>query len=333
VNPNKDVLVFCEQRDGVLQKVSLELIGKGRELADFQEGRLVAVVFGDGIEGLAQIAINYGADEVIYINNPILADYMTEPYTKAACAVLAEKQPDIVLVGATSIGRDLAPRIAARIKTGLTADCTFLSIDEENGDFLMTRPAFGGNIMATIICPAHRPQMATVRPGVMIAREPEQKSGHIRQLNVDFDDADKNITILETVKVTKKVKDITEANVVISGGRGVGKAENFSMLHELADSLGGQVGASRAAVDASFAEKDRQVGQTGKTVRPDVYFACGISGAIQHVAGMEDASLIIAINKNSSAPIFDVSDLGIVGDIHRIIPKLTARIKKEMDEV
>ena len=330
MNTNKDVLVFCEQRDGILQKVALELIGKGRELADFQGGQVIAVLLGFNIEGLAQTLINHGADEVMYVDDIMLESYITEPYTKASCAVLAEKRPDIVLIGATSIGRDLAPRIAARIQTGLTADCTSLSIDGETGDFLMTRPAFGGNIMATIICPEHRPQMATVRSGVMIACEPKERQGAITRFDINFDEADRNVTILETVKLAKKTKDITEAKVVVSGGRGVGKADGFEMLRELADLFGGQIGASRAAVDAHFAEKDRQVGQTGKTVRPDVYFACGISGAIQHVAGMEDSELVIAINKNASAPIFDVADLGIVGDAYRILPKLIARVKKEI---
>ena len=328
---SKNILVICEQRDGNLQKISLELVGKGRELADNTGQKVIALLMGHQIEGLAQVLINHGADKVVYVDNEILKDYMTEPSTKATCAVIKELNPDIVLVGATSIGRDLAPRIAARIETGLTADCTSLTIDEETGDLLMTRPAFGGNIMATIICPEHRPQMATVRPGVMVACEEEQRSGEISKFHVDFNPNDANVEILETVMSTKKLKDITEANILISGGRGTGKPENFGILRELADQLGGEVSASRAVIDAGWLEKDRQVGQTGKTVRPDVYFACGISGAIQHVAGMEEAGLIFAINKNPEAPIFEVADVGIVGDMHRIIPKLTARLKKEMD--
>ncbi|MCL2397241.1 MAG: electron transfer flavoprotein subunit alpha/FixB family protein [Defluviitaleaceae bacterium] len=324
----KDILVFCEQRDGVLQKVSLELIGKGRELADNQGGGLVALLLGSGIAGLAQTLINHGADHVIYVDDAILADYMTEPYTKAAAAVIKDTNPDIVLIGATSIGRDLAPRIAARIETGLTADCTSLVIDEETGEFWMTRPAFGGNIMATIICPEHRPQMATVRPGVMVALDEKPRTGEINKFHVKFDVADANVEILQTVMATKKTKDITEAKVLVSGGRGVGKSENFAPLKELADLLGGQISASRASVDAGYAEKDRQVGQTGKTVRPDVYFACGISGAIQHVAGMEESELIIAINKNPEAPIFEVADVGIVGDMHKILPKLVAQLRR-----
>ncbi|MCL2216771.1 MAG: electron transfer flavoprotein subunit alpha/FixB family protein [Defluviitaleaceae bacterium] len=327
---SENVLVICEQRDGVLQKVSLELIGKGRELAEKTGQKVVALLMGDGIEKLARVLINHGADKVVYVEHEILKDYMTEPAAKAACAVIKDENPDIVLVGASSIGRDLAPRIAARIETGLTADCTSLTIDDETGEFLMTRPAFGGNIMATIICPQHRPQMATVRPGVMIACDEQPRDGEIKKFDVSFDPGDVTVEILETIKTTKKAKDITEAKILVSGGRGTGNKENFATLRELADVLGGEISASRAAVDLGYAEKDRQVGQTGKTVRPDVYFACGISGAIQHAAGMEESGLIFAINKNSSAPIFEIADVGIVGDMHKIIPKLTARLKKEM---
>ncbi|MDR2183172.1 MAG: electron transfer flavoprotein subunit alpha/FixB family protein [Clostridiales bacterium] len=327
---SENILVICEQRDGLLQKVSLELIGKGRELAGHLGQNVVALLMGHEIDNLARVLIDHGADKVVCVDDAILKDYMTEPFTKAACAVIKDENPDIVLVGATSIGRDLAPRIAARIKTGLTADCTALEIDNETKDLLMTRPAFGGNIMATIICPQHRPQMATVRPGVMLACTPEQRSGEISRFAVDFSPDDANVEILETVMQTKEARDITEANILISGGRGTGKPENFATLRQLADQLGGEVSASRAAVDSGWSEKDRQVGQTGKTVRPDVYFACGISGAIQHVAGMEESGLIFAINKNAEAPIFEVADVGIVGDMHKIIPKLVNRLKKEM---
>jgi len=325
---SKDVLVFCEQRDGILQKVSLELLGEGKKLAATLGQNLVALVLGHNIEGLCKTLVEHGADEVIYVDSEYLSDYITEPYTKALTSVLSSRAFEIVLIGATAIGRDLAPRAAARIKTGLTADCTSLDIDEETKNLLMTRPAFGGNIMATIICPDHRPQMASIRPGVMVAPEPNAAlKGEVHKFEVAFEPKDKNVTILETVKSTKKNKDITEAKILVSGGRGTGK-EGFATLQALASVLGAEVSASRASVDAGFAEKDRQVGQTGKTVRPAVYFACGISGAIQHVAGMEESELIIAINKNASAPIFDVADTGIVGDMHRIIPKLTARLEK-----
>jgi len=324
---SENVLVFCEQRDQVLQKVSLELIGKGRALADVLGQKVIAVILGHNTKILAEEVISYGADEAIYVDHPTLEEYMTEPYTKALTAVTRDTNPEIVLLGATSIGRDLAPRLAARIETGLTADCTSLEIDEETKHLLMTRPAFGGNIMATIICPDHRPQCATVRTGVMIALEKAERTGIVREFDANLVDEDKNITILETVKATKKTKDITEAKVLVSGGRGIGKAENIELLKEVADALGGEVSGSRAVIDAGFMEKYKQVGQTGKTVRPDLYFACGISGAIQHLAGMEDSELIIAINKDASAPIFEVADMGIVGDMHRILPKLVAEIQ------
>ena len=323
------VLVVCEQRDNILQKVSLELIGKGKELAE----KVFALIAGSNVENLSGQLINHGADEVIYVEDEILKDYMTEPYTKAVAAVLKNINPEIVLIGASSIGRDLAPRVAARIKTGLTADCTSLEIDEETGDLLMTRPAFGGNIMATIVCPKHRPQMATVRPGVMVMRNEEHRAGAVRKFDVDFSKLDMNVEILETIKITKKTKDITEAKVLVSGGRGVGKKENFSLLQELADLFNGLISASRAAVDMGIANKEMQVGQTGKTVRPDIYFACGISGAVQHVAGMEESGLTIAINRNAEAPIFDVADVGIVGDYQGVLPKLIQRIKQERNLV
>ncbi|MDR2167082.1 MAG: electron transfer flavoprotein subunit alpha/FixB family protein [Clostridiales bacterium] len=314
------ILIICEQRDGILHKVSLELIGKARELAT--DNRVVALLLGHKIEGLARTLVDHGADKVIFADDEILAQYMTEPYAKAACAAIRQENPEIVLIGATYIGRDLGPRIAARIKTGLTADCTFLEIDAETGELLMTRPAFGGNLMATIVCPNHRPQMATVRPGVMLAAEPAARNGEVARLDISFEAADANIEILETTKISKEAVDITKANVLISGGRGMGG--DFSDLRRLAEILGGELAASRAAVDAGHAEKAAQVGQTGKTVRPDLYIAAGISGAVQHTAGMEESALTIAINKDPAAPIFDVADIGIVGNVARIVPKLNA---------
>ena len=328
---SKDVLIFCEQRDGVLQKVSLELIGKGRELADNLNQKVVALLLGNKVGELCQNLIHHGADEVILVDDPALESFITEPYTKAMTAVLKERDFEIVLIGATSIGRDLAPRVAARVETGLTADCTTLEIDDETKNLLMTRPAFGGNIMATIICPDHRPQMATVRPGVMLANEIPDHQGRVDSFSVEFSPQDINIEILETVKTNKKAKDIMEAKVLVSGGRGASNAEGFDTLKELADILGGQLSASRAAVDMGYVDKDRQVGQTGKTVRPDLYIACGISGAVQHLVGMEESELVIAINKNAAAPIFESADVGIVGDMHRIVPKLINRLKKEVD--
>lgn len=329
---SKHVFVFAEQRDGLIQKVSYELIGKARALADDLGQNVIAVLLGDRIGDKAQNLIASGADECIVVEDPVLGEYMTEPYTKALYAIVKERDPEIVLFGATAIGRDLAPRVSARVHTGLTADCTSLEIDKETKDLRMTRPAFGGNIMATILCTDFRPQMATVRPGVMQPLDVDNtRAGVITPFKVDFTPADMTVKIREVVKSTRKSADITESKVLVSGGRGIGSAENFSLLRNLADQLGGEVSSSRANVDAGWIERDRQVGQTGKTVRPDLYIACGISGAIQHLAGMEDSEYIIAINKNKDAPIFGVADLGIVGDATVIVPKLTEALKKIQD--
>ena len=325
---SKDVYVLAEQRDGVIQKVSIELIGKATELAADLGQKVVAVLLGSNIKDKADVLVKHGADKVIVVDDPMLAEYVTEPYAKAATAVIKANDPEIVLFGASSIGRDLAPRVSARIHTGLTADCTKLEIDPETKLLNMTRPAFGGNIMATILCADHRPQMATVRPGVMQALESCDKVGEVEKFAVEFTAADMNVEICEVVKTDKKAVDITEAKILVSGGRGLGSAEGFAQLKDLADVLGGEVSASRAAVDNGWIEKDRQVGQTGKTVRPDLYVACGISGAIQHAAGMEESEFIVAINKEETAPIFSICDLGIVGDLNKIVPKLTEALKK-----
>ena len=309
-------------------KVSYELIGKARELANDLGQDVVAVLMGSGVEAVAGDLAKAGADKVIVVDDPMLAEYVTEPYAKATTAVIKANDPEIVLFGASSIGRDLAPRVSARIHTGLTADCTKLEIDPETKLLNMTRPAFGGNIMATILCADHRPQMATVRPGVMQALESCDKVGEVEKFAVEFTPADMNVEICEVVKTDKKSVDITEAKILVSGGRGLGSAEGFAQLKDLADVLGGEIAASRAAVDSGWIEKDRQVGQTGKTVRPDLYVACGISGAIQHAAGMEESEFIVAINKEESAPIFGICDLGIVGDLNKIVPKLTEALKK-----
>jgi electron transfer flavoprotein alpha subunit len=242
--------------------------------------------------------------------------------------IITTYKPEILLYGATAIGRDLAPRIAARVHTGLTADCTGLEIDPESKLLLMTRPAFGGNIMATIVCENHRPQMATVRPGVMKALERTERTGAVTEVPVEFTPEDMNVTIREVIRETRQKSDITEAKILVSGGRGLGRPEGFEMLRELADALGGDIASSRAGVDAGWQPKDRQVGQTGKTVRPNLYVACGISGAIQHLAGMESSEFIVAINKDTDAPIFDVADLGVVGDVYAIVPKLTEAVRK-----
>ena len=276
----------------------------------------------------AQECIAYGADTVLRVDAPELATYVTEPYAQAIYQIIRDNKPSIVLIGATTIGRDLGPRLSARVETGLTADCTGLEVSEER-DLLMTRPAFGGNLMATIICKEHRPQMSTVRPGVMrMGQRDENQKGTIEDVKINFDKSKFRVRVLETVKQTKNLVDITEAHVLISGGRGVGNAEGFDMLRAMANTIGAEVSASRAMVDAGVLGHERQVGQTGKTVRPDLYFAMGISGAIQHLAGMEESEYIIAINKDKFAPIFNVADLGIVGDVRKIVPLLTEKLKR-----
>lgn len=349
---NKDVYVIVEQRCGEIQKISIELIGKARELASDNGGKVVAVLIGYKIGDKAKKLGEYGAQRVIVIDHQVLKNYTTEPYVKAVEYVIRKDEPDIVLFGATSIGRDMAPRVAGRIHTGLTADCTRLdidmvkyanylrdesSVDEERIERLdmadrnlkMTRPAFGGNIMATIICPEYRPQMATVRPGVMPV--PEKVTGvmpEIIEIDAELCDADKNIEILDIYRDRRKESDITESKILVSGGRGVGSASGFAPLKELAEELGGEIASSRIGVDSGWVEKDRQVGQTGKTVRPNLYMAFGISGAVQHLAGMESSEYIIAVNKDANCPMMKIADLGIVGDLKIIVPKLTEAIKK-----
>ena len=324
----KNVYVFVEQREGVIQNVGLELLGKARELADALNEKVYAMLLGHDLTTQAQECIAYGADTVLRVDAPELATYVTEPYAQAIYQIIRDNKPSIVLIGATTIGRDIGPRLSARVETGLTADCTGLEISEER-DLLMTRPAFGGNLMATIICKEHRPQMSTVRPGVMrMGQRDENRKGTIEDVKINFDKSKFRVRVLETVKQTKNLVDITEAHVLISGGRGVGNAEGFDMLRAMANTIGAEVSASRAMVDAGVLGHERQVGQTGKTVRPDLYFAMGISGAIQHLAGMEESEYIIAINKDKFAPIFNVADLGIVGDVRKIVPLLTEKLKR-----
>lgn len=341
---SKGIFVVIEQRSGKVQNVGLELVGESTRLKEDLKDEVVAVLLGHEIEGQVDKLFHYGADKVILVDSPYLKEYVTEPYTKAITAIVNEYDPEIMLFGASSIGRDVAPRVASRVKTGLVADTTGLRMAKTEEEFakeaamgcedptralLMTRPAFGGNIMATLMCPRTKPQMATVRPGVMkrIAKD-TARTGELIKFNVDFTDADMNVEILEVVKADKKAVDLTEAKLIVSGGRGIGGAQGFDLIRDVADALGAEVGSSRACVDAGWIEKDRQVGQTGKTVRPDLYMACGISGAIQHVAGMENSELVISINKNDTAPIFEVSDLGIVGDVKVILPKLADAIRK-----
>ncbi|MBR1627093.1 MAG: electron transfer flavoprotein subunit alpha/FixB family protein [Bacteroidales bacterium] len=326
----KNIFVFVEQRDGKIQNVGLELLGKARELADNLGQEVHALFLGQNIKSQAQELIAYGADKVLLVEDESLAVYTTEPYTQAIAQLINDKKPSIVLIGSTTIGRDLGPRVSARVNTGLTADCTKLEINEEDKELWSTRPAFGGNLMATIVCPNHRPQMSTVRPGVMqkMAKDTSRK-GEVIEEKINFNKDKFKVKVLETVKKESKV-DITEAKVLVSGGRGVGTKEGFKKLEDLAKELKGEVASSRAMVDAGIMPHERQVGQTGKTVRPNLYVACGISGAIQHLAGMESSEFIVAINKDKFAPIMQVADLGIVGDLHKIVPMLTERLKAEM---
>jgi electron transfer flavoprotein alpha subunit len=329
----KGVFTFAQQVHGELSNVSLELIGKARDLAQDLQTDVSVILLGHEISHLAKELIAYGADHVIVIDDPVLEEYRTEPYTQGVTAVIDSYKPEIVLFGATAIGRDLAPRVAGRVHTGLTADCTSLDIDPESKEFRMTRPAFGGNLMATIICPDHRPAMATVRPGVMVKElRDDSREGEIVKFDVAFEENQCWFEIEEVIKKVSHKIDITQAKVLVSGGRGLGDASCFELLQGLADALGGEVSCSRAVVDAGWQPKERQVGQTGKTVRPQLYIACGISGAIQHLAGMEESDYIVAINKDPDAPIFNVADVGIVGDLHRIVPMLTEKILASRQE-
>jgi electron transfer flavoprotein alpha subunit len=324
----KGVWVFAEQREGELQKVSLELLGEGRRIADELGVKLTALLLGNNIEALATTLAQHGADEVLVADDKNLEHYTTDAYTKVICDLANERKPGILFVGATFIGRDLGPRIAARLSTGLTADCTSIEVEVENGALLATRPAFGGNLMATIACPDHRPQMATVRPGVFAKITTDPSNCNIEKVDVQLADSDVRTKVLEIIKSKKDIVDIAEADFIVAGGRGVGSKENFALLKELADALGGTVGGSRAAVENGWIDGAYQVGQTGKTVRPQIYIACGISGAIQHVAGMQESDLIIAVNKDDSAPIMKIADYAIVGDVAKVVPELIAQVKE-----
>ena len=335
----KGVYIYAQQVDNKVNNIAFELIGEAKKLAADLGTEVTAVLIGSDMMPLTKDLAEAGADKIIVVDDPELKEYRTEPYTHALAAVINEFKPDIMLVGATAIGRDLGPRVSCRVKTGLTADCTQLDIgdfplkpipnqEQLHNQLLMTRPAFGGNTIATIACPYNRPQMATVRPGVMQALPREAgRTAEIIEFNPGFTPNDKYVEILEIVKNTGNVVDIQDAKILVSGGRGMGSPENFAILDDLADAIGGVVSCSRAVVDAGWKPKDLQVGQTGKTVRPNLYIACGISGAIQHLAGMEESDIIIAINKDESAPIFEVADYGVVGDLNKIVPALTEQIK------
>ena len=359
------VWVFCEQRQGTMMPTSFELISEGRKLADELGTKLYGILLGEGIEGIAKELGGYGADGVYVCDHPLLKNYTTDGYTKVICDVIAEYKPEIMLIGATNIGRDLGPRCAARLHTGLCADCTHLDVamdiykdflrsastlaeekidalntalvlgekHDVSRDLKMTRPAFGGHLMATIICPRFRPQMSTVRPGVMQKAEFNEETAAKTELvhvDVKLDASDIHVDILEIKKTAAKMVDLIGADVIVSVGRGIGKDpdKGIKLATELAETLGGVVGASRAVVDAGWISADHQVGQTGKTVHPTIYVALGISGAIQHRAGMQDSENIIAVNKSESAPIFEVATYGIVGDLFSVTPALIEAIKQ-----
>ncbi len=328
INLYKDIYVFIEQREGIIQSVALELLGKARDLANSTGQKVVALFPGYQIGNQCQELIEYGADKVICIDSAELKEYLSEQYTQAIFQAVEVYKPSVLLIGATTIGRDLGPRLSARLSTGLTADCTKLEISED-GTLLMTRPAFGGNLMATIVCKEHRPQMSTVRPGVMRRMEADkERRGEIIEFSPVFDTTKFRVKLVESVKEQRGKIDITDAKILVSGGRGAGTS-GIRKLKELAKVLNAEISASRAMVDAGVVSHDRQVGQTGKTVRPNLYFAFGISGAVQHLAGMEESDYIVAINKDKYAPIFQVSDLGIVGDVTTIVPLLTERLAAE----
>ncbi len=321
------IWVFAEQKHGEPESIAYELLGVGRTLADDRKTSLYAVIMGNNLDKACGELISRGADKVLVIDDESLEQYNDESYTDIFVQLINEKMPEIILMGATTYGRSLAPRIASRINTGLTADCTKLEIDPEDGKLLQTRPAFGGNLMATIICPNHRPQMATVRHKVMKELEPdESRIGEIIRPDVNIP-RELKIKVTEVVSTVCEMVPLTEADIIVSGGRGMGDPKNFVLINELAEVLGGAVGASRATVDAGWIEYSHQVGQTGQTVGPQVYFACGISGAIQHLAGMSSSDTIIAINKNPDAPIFKVATFGIVGDVMEILPLLIKEFK------
>ncbi|MFQ5953370.1 MAG: FAD-binding protein, partial [Candidatus Omnitrophota bacterium] len=325
----KDVWVFCEQKKSKVQSVSFELLGKGRELADKLGVNLCGVILGENMEEECQEVIARGADKVYLVDSPKLRAYQDEPYTKALSALIEKYKPEIVLCGATTIGRSLISRVAVKIEAGLTADCTGLDIDLEERLLLQTRPAFGGNIMATIIAPNARPQMSTVRHKVMKEAEPDQgRKGEVIKEEFPDDVFTSRSKLIDIVEEIEETVNITEADIIVSGGRGVGSKENFDVIKELALVLNGAVGSSRSAVDAGWMPYSHQVGQTGKTVCPKLYIACGISGQIQHLVGMKSSDVIVAINKDPEAPIFSVATYGIVDDLFKVVPQLTQHFKQ-----
>jgi electron transfer flavoprotein alpha subunit len=328
INAYRGVWVFVEQAEGRPARVSMELLGKGRELAGKLDVELTAFLIGESVGDLAKELIFYGADRVIVADDPILRDYGTELYTDIISEQAMKEKPEVLIVGASPIGRDLAPRLSFRLNAGCTADCTDLDIDEENRLFVSTRPAFGGNVMATIICPEHRPQMSTVRPGVMpLPERDDSRKGEIINPDLHFNKADTKVEVLESVKGWSEGVSIQEAEKIVAIGMGAGDRETFDMIKELADLLEAKVAATRLAVEAGWVSHDFQIGQTGKTVRPSLYMACGISGAVQHTAGMSGSKVIIAINSDPDAEIFKIADYGIVGDVGKVVPALIRELK------
>ncbi len=325
----KDVCVFIETKAGKARNVGLELLNPGRRLADGQGGKVTAVVLGHNCDEAVKDAIAYGADKVFVMDAPVYDHYTTDAYTAALVQLFEKECPTTVLLGASNIGRDLGPRLAGRLRTGLTADCTALDLDEASGNVAWTRPAFGGNLMATILCPNHRPQIGTCRPGVFKKVEPDTaRTGEIVKDDFVFPAEQITVKLLETIAEEGEKVDLEGAEIIVSGGRGVGGPEGFAPVRALAEALGGVTGSSRAAVDAGWIPHSHQVGQTGKTVGPKLYVACGISGAIQHLAGMSGSDNIVCINKDPDAPIFGVADIGVVGNLFEVLPVLTDLVKK-----
>jgi len=324
----KNIWVVAEQRDGKLMRVTMELLSKGRELADAKGEKLCVVLMGSQVDCLAMELFESGADIVYAADSEELRTYRTGPYARILSELIIEHKPDVVLYGATSVGRDLAPRVANKIHTGLTADCTGLDIDADSGVLLQTRPAFGGNIMATIICPRSRPQMSTVRPGVMpLAERMEGRKGELVRKAVKLGRADLSTEVVKIVKGERRRVNLEEAKIIVAGGRGLGSYKGFALIEELAALLGGEVGSSRVPVEAGWIDSSLQIGQTGKTVRPKLYIACGISGAIQHLAGMQLSETIVSINKDEDAPIHNIADFSITADLHQVVPALIEELK------
>ena len=332
VTQYRGIWVIAEHLHSRFRRGTLELLGEGRRLADRLRAELSAVLLGDGVGEMGAELFAYGADKLYLAQDPVLAHYRTGPYTDVLAGLINQHKPEIVLISATPQGRDLAPRVAARLSAGLTADCTGLDIDESERLLVQTRPAFGGNLMATIVSRHARPQMATVRPGVMKALEPDpSRTGEVVNVPVHLDERSMLTKIVEIVQLdTDGRVNLQDAEIFVSGGRGLGKPENFALIRELAEALGGAVGASRAAVDAGWIPAYHQVGQTGRTVQPKLYIACGISGAVQHLAGMSSADCIIAINKDPAAPIFNIATYSIVGDLFEIVPALTRKLRETL---